>query len=85
MALVGTYQVPSMPRPKGRNGKPKRLYLNEPLTKAADKFSFGEGFGSLSNFTEYALAKELRRCGVMIPEVEFVLRKHRTPRAAKAA
>lgn len=55
-----------MARTKGRNGKPKRLYLNEALTANADQLAFTKNL-SLSAFTEdlyrRALAKAARAKG----------------------
>jgi len=45
-------------RPKGRNGKPKRLYLNEKVTRQADKLAFQRNM-SLSQLVENLLAREL--------------------------
>lgn len=51
-----------MARPKGRNGKPKRLYLSEALTKPADKLAFQHN-ESLSDMVERLLARELKASG----------------------
>lgn len=46
-----------MSRPAtGRNGKPKKLYLNEKITKAADRLAFKKG-ESLSDMVERLLKK----------------------------
>lgn len=58
MALVRPYQIQTMARPKGRNGEPKRLYLNPKITKPADKLAFRRNL-SLSQLVENLLAKEL--------------------------
>jgi hypothetical protein len=47
-----------MARPKGRNGKPKRLYLDPKITKPADKLAFSRNL-SLSALVENLLSKEL--------------------------
>lgn len=48
-----------MGRPKtGRTGQPKRLYLNEVITKAADKLAFKKG-ESLSAMVERLLEREV--------------------------
>ena len=51
-----------MARPKGRNGTPKRLYLNEAITKPADKLAFSQN-ESLSDMVERLLARELKASG----------------------
>lgn len=47
-----------MARPRGRNGKPKRLYLDPKITRPADKLAFQRNM-SLSQLVENLLAKEL--------------------------
>lgn len=64
MATVRPYH---MARPKGRNGKPKRLYLNEQVTSAADKFAFQRDGSSLSAFVEELIIAKLKKHGVTIP------------------
>lgn len=49
-----------MARPKGRNGKPKRLYLDPKITKPADKLAFGRNM-SLSQLVENLLSRELEK------------------------
>ena len=51
-----------MARPKGRNGTPKRLYLNEAITKPAGKLAFSQN-ESLSDMVERLLARELKASG----------------------
>jgi hypothetical protein len=47
-----------MARPKGRNGKPKRLYLNPKITRLADKLAFQRNL-SLSQLVQKLLSQEL--------------------------
>lgn len=54
------HKLTTMPRPKGRNGKPKKLYLNETITEDADKLAFRRN-QSLSDLVEEALKRELKR------------------------
>jgi hypothetical protein len=49
-----------MARPKGRNGKPKRLYLDPKITRPADKLAFRRNM-SLSQLVENLLERELAR------------------------
>jgi hypothetical protein len=49
-----------MARPKGRNGKPKRLYLDPRVTRAADKLAFSLNL-SLSQFVGNLLRRELEQ------------------------
>jgi hypothetical protein len=58
-----------MARPKGRNGKPKRLYLNPKITKPADKLAFGRNL-SLSQLVENLLEEELKKAGVALPHLK---------------
>lgn len=54
-----------MARPKGRNGKPKRLYLDEKVTTPADKLAFQRD-QSLSDMVENLLRRELKKAGVAV-------------------
>ena len=50
----------TMATKKGRTGKPKRLYLNEKVTRAADKLAF-ENNMSLSQMVENLLVERLKK------------------------
>lgn len=47
-------------RPRGRTGKPKKLYLNPKITGPADRLAFDRNL-SLSQLVENLLAQELER------------------------